>query len=57
MTLLTFFSSKVLILLTTLNTSVGSADPVTDEDEAEAAPAAEKGASTSDDLESDFLRR
>ena len=38
-------------------TSVGSTDPTTDEDEVEAAPVAENGASRSDDLERDFLRR
>ena len=41
----------------TLTTSVGSADPTTNEDEVEAAPVAENGASRSDDLERDFLRR
>ena len=50
-------NSNILILFTTLSTSVGSADPVTDEDEAEAGTDVEKGTSRSDDLERDFLRR
>ena len=41
----------------TLKTSAGSTDSTADEDNAEAAPVAENGASKSDDLERDFRRR